>query len=149
MRALIGSLSLPHAVRASLMLVATLVSAAGSPVAAQNGQGNGVSGGGQGSANYPMAARFAPYKISTLLHTTTLQPNWINGGDRFWYQWETSSGRSYYVVDPARATRTPIFDNDRIAARDTSRVQTPGHFAPAISAPSSRTSCVSSSSDMR
>jgi hypothetical protein len=37
----------------------------------------------------------------------------------------------------------------RIEANDTSRVHTPGHFAPAESAPSSRSSCVSSSSDIR
>ena len=56
MRALIGSIFQAHGVRASLMLVAILASAAGSPLVAQNGQQDGA-GGGQGSANYPMAGR--------------------------------------------------------------------------------------------
>jgi dipeptidyl aminopeptidase/acylaminoacyl peptidase len=45
-----------------------------------------------------------------------VNPQWINGGDRFWYEFETATGRSFYIVDPARSTRSLIFDNDRIAA---------------------------------
>jgi dipeptidyl-peptidase 4 len=72
--------------------------------------------GGPGSANYPMAARWAPYRIDKLIHSTAVTPRWIEGTERFWYEWETSDGKSYYVVDPARGTKRPIFDNDRIAA---------------------------------
>ena len=116
MRALVGPLAPVRASAGALSLLALLLGPLnGVGLSAQNGLGNG-SAGGQSPANYPMAARFAPYKISTLLHTTSLEPNWINGGDRFWYEWETSAGKSFYVVDPARATRTLIFDNDRIAA---------------------------------
>jgi dipeptidyl aminopeptidase/acylaminoacyl peptidase len=70
-------------------------------------------------ANWQLAARFAPYKMSKLTKSTTLNPNWIKRGDRFWYQWETSDGTFYYIVDPARGTRRQIFDNDRIAAEIT------------------------------
>jgi dipeptidyl aminopeptidase/acylaminoacyl peptidase len=103
------------AIRASLPLVvlAVLGSSAASPALAQNGpNGNGD----VASANYPLASRFAPYKIQDLLHTTSVSPQWINGGDRFWYEFETAAGKSFYVVDPARATRRLIFDNDRLAA---------------------------------
>ena len=72
--------------------------------------------GGPGSANYPQAARFAPYKIRELIHSTAVSPNWIEDGDRFWYEWETSDGASYFVVDPATGSKSQIFDNDRIAA---------------------------------
>jgi dipeptidyl-peptidase 4 len=72
--------------------------------------------GGPGSANYPMAARWAPYRIDKLIHSTAVTPRWIEGTERFWYEWETSGGKSYYMVDPARGTKRPIFDNDRIAA---------------------------------
>ncbi len=72
--------------------------------------------GGPGSANYRLAARFAPYKIRDLIHSTAVQPQWINDGDRFWYEWETSAGSTYYLVDPARGTKRQLFDNDRIAA---------------------------------
>ncbi len=72
--------------------------------------------GGPGSANYQLAARFAPYKIPDLLKSTNVSPRWIDHGDRFWYQWETTEGKSFYLVDPARGTRRSIFDNARIAA---------------------------------
>ncbi len=72
--------------------------------------------GGHGSANYELAARFAPYKIRDLIHSTSVSPQWIEDGDRFWYEWETSDGKSFYLVDPARGTKSEIFDNDRIAA---------------------------------
>ena len=45
-----------------------------------------------------------------------MSPRWIGETDRFWYQWENSDGTFYYIVDPARATKRQIFDNDRIAA---------------------------------
>lgn len=68
------------------------------------------------AANYELAARFAPYKIRELVHSTRVQPRWIEDTDRFWYEWETSEGKHFYLVDPARGTKTEIFDNDRIAA---------------------------------
>ena len=58
--------------------------------------------GGPGSANYPLAARFAPYKINDLLYDTSVNPRWIEDGDRFWYDWDTGAGTFYYIVDPAR-----------------------------------------------
>lgn len=72
--------------------------------------------GGPGSANYQLAARFAPYKIRELVKSTTVTPRWIDHSDRFWYQWETTDGTFYYLVDPARGTKRQVFDNDRIAA---------------------------------
>ncbi len=71
---------------------------------------------GPGSANYEQAARFAPYKIRDLVHSIRVSPRWIEDTDRFWYEWESSRGKHYYLVDPGRGTRTEIFDNDRIAA---------------------------------
>ena len=77
------------------------------------------------TANYQLAARFAPYKLNRLTYSTTLSPHWIEGGDRFWYEWETSNGKSFFLVDPARGTKTPIFDNDRIAAELTRLTKDP------------------------
>ncbi len=77
------------------------------------------------TANYQLAARFAPYKLNRLTYSTTLSPHWIEGGDRFWYEWETSNGKSFFLVDPARGTKVPIFDNDRIAAELTRLTKDP------------------------
>jgi len=72
--------------------------------------------GGPGAANYALGARFAPYKIRDLVHSTAVSPQWIDHGDSFWYEWETSDGKSWYLVDPARGSKREIFDNDRLAA---------------------------------
>jgi dipeptidyl-peptidase-4 len=68
------------------------------------------------TANYRLAARFAPYKIRTLIYSTSISPRWIEGSERFWYEWKTSEGTFYYLVDPPTASKRQIFDNDRIAA---------------------------------
>lgn len=80
---------------------------------------------GQGTANYDLAARFAPYKISDLVHSTSVNPNWIQDTDRFWYSWESSEGTHYYIVDPARGSKRQLFDNDRIAAELTRLTRDP------------------------
>ncbi len=46
-------------------------------------------------------------------------------GHRFRYTYETSRGRSFYIVDPVKKTKTPIFDNARMAALLTQIVLTP------------------------
>jgi dipeptidyl aminopeptidase/acylaminoacyl peptidase len=98
----------------ALILTAGACLAMTAPVSGQ-AHGEGWVG-GHGSANYELAARFAPYKIRDLIHSTSVAPRWIEDGDRFWYEWETSDGKSFYLVDPARGTKSEIFDNDRIAA---------------------------------
>jgi dipeptidyl aminopeptidase/acylaminoacyl peptidase len=97
-------------------LVVALLSVGGTqaPAGAQSTERAVV--GGHGSANYELAARFAPYKIRELVKSTSVNPRWIERGDRFWYEWETTEGTFYYIVDPARGTKRQIFDNDRIAA---------------------------------
>ncbi len=66
--------------------------------------------------NYQLATRFAPYKMERLVYSTSVEPKWIEGSERFWYEWKTSDGTFYYQVDPTTATKRQIFDNDRIAA---------------------------------
>ncbi|HET7273927.1 MAG TPA: DPP IV N-terminal domain-containing protein [Longimicrobiaceae bacterium] len=67
-------------------------------------------------ANYRLAARFAPYNLDDLIYSTEVEPNWIEGTESFWYEWETSDGTFYYIVDAPRQTKRLIFDNDALAA---------------------------------
>ncbi len=69
-----------------------------------------------GPANYRLAGRFAPYKMNDLVYSTSVQPRWIEGTESFWYQYETSDGTSYYIVDPVAGTKRQLFDNDQLAA---------------------------------
>jgi dipeptidyl-peptidase 4 len=93
--------------RGSFLLIVLLFALLG-PVAAQDG-----------TANYRLAARWAPYKMQQLVYSTSVNPRWIQGSERFWYEWKTSDGTTYYIVDPVRGTREPLFDNERIAAEIT------------------------------
>ena len=45
--------------------------------------------------------------------------------DRFWYEYETSEGKNWYVVDPVRRTKSPMFDRDKLAAEITKAVKDP------------------------
>ena len=69
-----------------------------------------------GPANYELAARFAPYRIQEMVHSTSVDPRWIEGTDKFWYEWENADGKFFHIVDPGAGSRTLLFDNDRIAA---------------------------------
>jgi len=68
------------------------------------------------TANYQLGARFAPYKIRRMVYSTTVDPKWIEGSERFWYEWKTSDGSFYYIVDPTDGSKRQLFDRDRIAA---------------------------------
>ena len=108
------------------LILAAIVTVTGEAVSAQSvsdvtqPQGTLVT-----AADYRLAARFAPYKMRRLIYSTTVEPRWIEGSDKFWYEWETSDGKSFYLVDPATRTKRPIFDNDRIAAELTRITQDP------------------------
>ena len=72
--------------------------------------------GGEGSANFMLAARFAPYNTGDMLHSTTVDPQWIEGGQKFWYEWEDSDGSWYWIADPSAGSKRLIFDRDVLAA---------------------------------
>ena len=104
-----------HAIRTFLLLAVALsvipVSAAGQAHPRPEGWV-----GGHGSANFDLATRWAPYQIQDMTYSMTVDPQWIEGGERFWYKWEDRNGAYFWLVDPVRGTKSQIFDNDRIAA---------------------------------
>ncbi|HEV2355071.1 MAG TPA: DPP IV N-terminal domain-containing protein, partial [Puia sp.] len=67
-------------------------------------------------ANYQLAARFSPRKLEKLIFSTSVDPHWLKKSDRFWYVYETTEGKKWYIVDPAKAEKRPLFDNDKMAA---------------------------------
>ena len=72
-------------------------------------------------ANYALAARFSPNNLKRMVFSTQVDPHWLKNSNRFWYTYETSDGMAYYIVDPVRKTKTPLFDNTKMAA-DMSRL---------------------------
>ena len=66
-------------------------------------------------ANYALAERFTAKKVNQMVHSTRIRPNWFAGSDRFWYSWTTAEGTRYYIVDPAKGSKTEVFDMARLA----------------------------------
>jgi len=78
---------------------------------------------------YARAERLLPWHTSNLIAGDAVVPQWMAGGNRFWYRNQTREGAEFVVVDPVRRTRTPLFDRHRLAsalsvAADTSFVGT-------------------------
>lgn len=67
------------------------------------------------TANFDLAARFSPNKLKKMVFSTSVSPHWLKNSNRFWYTYETSEGRSYYIVDPVRGTKDVLFDNVKMA----------------------------------
>ncbi len=76
-------------------------------------------------ANYDLASRWTPQKIGKLVFDTTVAPRWFESGEKFWYSWESGSGRRFFVVDCVRKTKTPLFDAGKVAAQLTTLTRLP------------------------
>src|SRR5690606_22114629 len=76
-------------------------------------------------ANYQLASQFSPEKLRKMIFSTGVSPNWLKKGDLFWYVYETSAGKKWYLVDPAQRKKEPLFDNADFAAQLTRIVKDP------------------------
>lgn len=72
-------------------------------------------------ANYELAAKFSPERVRKMVFSTRVDPHWLKNSERFWYEYETSEGKFYYLVDPVKRTKQALFDNVKMAA-DMSRL---------------------------
>ena len=79
----------------------------------------------QQKANYQLAARFSPKKLEKLIFSTNVDAHWLKKSDRFWYMYETTEGKKWYIVDPIKGEKKIMFDNAKLAALVTSIVKDP------------------------
>ncbi|UZD22387.1 DPP IV N-terminal domain-containing protein [Algoriphagus halophytocola] len=77
------------------------------------------------SGNYELAARFSPEKMKKMVFSTRVDPHWLKKSDRFWYEYETSDGKNWYIVDPVRKTKSQLFDTDKLAMEITKITKDP------------------------
>ena len=75
--------------------------------------------------NYELAARWASAKVGKMVFSTGVTPQWLEHSNRFWYEFETPAGKRWWMVDPARRTRVPLWDNAKMAAQLTTILRTP------------------------
>jgi hypothetical protein len=52
-----------------------------------------------------------------MVFSTSVDAHWLKKSTRFWYSYETPSGKSYYIVDPAKKSKSLLFDNVDMAAQ--------------------------------
>jgi dipeptidyl aminopeptidase/acylaminoacyl peptidase len=65
--------------------------------------------------DYARAEKFMNYNTAPLALRTGVRPTWI-ADERFWYRVATENGNEFIMVDPARGTRGPAFDQAKLAA---------------------------------
>lgn len=100
-----------------ISLAAALVMALSLPLFAQNTPIT--------QADYDAAAKFSPKRMRSMVFSTSVRAHWLKHSDRFWYAWENTEGKAFYLVDPARKSKTPLFDNIWMAAELTKIVKDP------------------------
>jgi dipeptidyl-peptidase 4 len=92
---------------------------------AQNEAPNGRASAPVITPNYDLASQWTSQKVSRLVFDTSVTPRWLETGDRFWYAYQTREGRRFYMVDPVKRVKTPLFDHAKMAASLTSITRIP------------------------
>src|ERR1039457_3438577 len=67
------------------------------------------------AADYAQAEKFMDYNVNPLIYHTVKDPVWLDDG-RFWYRDLGPDGMTYMLVDPAKRTKAPAFDQNKVAA---------------------------------
>lgn len=75
--------------------------------------------------NYQLASKFNADKLRKMVFSQAVDPHWLKLTNRFWYVYETSEIKSWYIVDPATRKKTKMFDKDKLAAEITLIVKDP------------------------
>lgn len=68
-------------------------------------------------ANFELAERFTTQMMDKMVGSTSVNPNWIEDTDQFWYTYENSEGINWYFVDAAKASKRLLFDQEELAAK--------------------------------
>jgi dipeptidyl-peptidase 4 len=71
---------------------------------------------GRVEPNYALEERFLPDAVNKLVFDLAVTPHWFSESDRFWYSYQTTEGTRYYIVDPVKKAKTPLWDNAKVAA---------------------------------
>jgi dipeptidyl aminopeptidase/acylaminoacyl peptidase len=75
--------------------------------------------------NYDLASRWTSAKVGKYVFSTAVTPHWLEFSDRFWYSYETPAGEKWWIVDPVKKTKAPLWDNAKMAAQLTRILRTP------------------------
>ena len=87
-------------------------------------------------ANYALAEKFRNIGLGSLFaqNSMTIYPRFINGTDKFWFDFRSSQGTSHYFVDPEEGVQKGKIPLCRIgylisvSNRDTNKSRVPNTF---------------------
>ena len=65
--------------------------------------------------NYRLASIFAPNNLKKVVYSTRVNPHWLKLNNKFWYEYKTSEGSKYYIVNPAKNSKRLLFNNTKMA----------------------------------
>lgn len=68
-------------------------------------------------ADWDQAFKYSSSYLREFIYSTSVSPNWIGESDEFWYSYQTASGKKWWRVNAAQATKTPLFDYDIMTAK--------------------------------
>src|SRR5260370_523589 len=74
-----------------------------------------IAGPGPVVPTFDLGSRWTSAKVGKLVFDTAVTPRWMQTGDRFWYTYQTRDGRRFYMVDPLKKAKAPLFDHARVA----------------------------------
>lgn len=83
-------------------------------------------------SGYLQAEKFTADKLENMLFSTYVDPHWFQQGNLFWYEYKTSEGTFWYVVNPSAQKKELLFDREKLASQLTMIVQDPfeAHYLP-------------------
>src|ERR1700754_4752699 len=64
--------------------------------------------------DYARAEKFMAYNVNPLVYHGVSRPTWMADG-RFWYRDNGPDGVTFVLVDPAKGTKGPAFDQAKLA----------------------------------
>jgi dipeptidyl-peptidase 4 len=99
--------------RRSALMVA--VSLAGLTVAALLGARSEAQRRRYTTADYARAEQLMDYNLAGVVYHTVEHATWLPDG-RFWYRDTGAGGATFLLIDPAKGTKGPAFDNAKLAA---------------------------------
>ncbi len=74
---------------------------------------------------YIQAEKFTNEKLGKMLFSTMVDPHWFHKGSNFWFEYKTSEGKFWYVVNVGQKKKTLLFDRDKLASQLTEIVHDP------------------------
>ena len=67
-------------------------------------------------ADFKAAEKFRADNLTSKYGDLSVNANWIEESDIFWYSFKTSSGKNYYYVNAGLRTKQPMFDSRYMAS---------------------------------